>query len=179
MHYEIIVRQIDGSKIVNEKLIKEIEIKKPTNIIELGFRHCEQVDIISNIQDSYIRIQCQLLFDKYNICICPKCHGKTRKNGTHTAFFHSSLSDHKLKMQGYSCICGWQSKPTVHGEFGTNVHPDLIKIQATMGAKMPYKEAEGTLGEFNCSHRSVNNHVKIAEATNRIDTKQDKARRRN
>ena len=34
MHYEIIVRQIDGSKIVNEKLIKEIEIKKPTNIIE-------------------------------------------------------------------------------------------------------------------------------------------------
>jgi len=37
-----------------------------------------------------------------------------------------------------------------------------------MGARMPYKEAEGTLGEFNCSHRSVNNHVKIAEATNRI-----------
>ena len=29
-------KTIDGSKIVNEKLIKEIEIKKPTNIVN----HC-------------------------------------------------------------------------------------------------------------------------------------------
>ena len=108
----------------------------------------------------------KLLFNNYSTC--SKCHGKTRKNRTHPAFFHGSLSDRKLKIQGYSCSCGWQSKPTIHGEFGTNVHPDLIKIQATMGAKMPYKEAENTLGEFNCSHRSVNNHVKISEATNRV-----------
>jgi hypothetical protein len=33
---------------------------------------------------------------------------------------------------------------------------------------MPYKEAEVTIAEFNCRVRSVNNHVKIAEATNKI-----------
>lgn len=166
MHYEIIARQIENGKIVSEKLIKKVEVKKPESIIDIGFRHCEQVEIIGGIQDAYIPLQCKLLFDNYNIC--PKCQGKPRKNGTHTAFFHSSLSDHKLKMQGYSCICGWQSKPTIHGEFGTNVHPDLIKIQATLGAKMPYKEAETTIAEFNCSKRSVNNHVKIAEATHKV-----------
>lgn len=166
MNYEIIVRQVEEGKTISEKVIKEIKVNKPESIINVGFRHCEQVDIIGNIQDSYISLQCKLLLD--NNRLCPKCHGKTRKNGTHTAFFHSSLSDHKLKMQGYSCSCGWQSKPTIHGEFGTNVHPDLIKIQATMGAKMPYKEAENSLAEFNCSNRSANNHVKIAEATNKV-----------
>jgi hypothetical protein len=90
------------------------------------------------------------------------------KNGTHTVSFHSSLSDHKIKAQGYSCSCGWQSKPTIHGIFGSNVHPDLIKMQATLGAKMPYKDAQLAITEFNCSNRSVNNHVKIAEATNKI-----------
>ncbi len=48
------------------------------------------------------------------------------------------------------------------------MYPDLIKTQATLGAKMPYKEAEYTLAEFNCASRSVNNHIKIAEATNRV-----------
>lgn len=166
MHFEIVVREIEDNNIIKEKVIKKIEVKKPGSIIDIGFRHCEQIEIIGNIQDSYIPLQCKLLFD--NREICTKCQGRVRKNGTHAAFFHSSLSDHKLKVQGYSCSCGWQSKPTIYGEYGTNVHPDLVKIQATLGAKMPYKEAEEAIGEFNCNNRSVNNHVKIAEATNRI-----------
>ena len=111
-------------------------------------------------------MQCKLLLEYSNHC--PKCQGKIRKNGSHVALFHGSLSDHKLKTQGYSCSCGWQSKPTIHGKFGSNIHPDLVKIQATLGASMPYKEAEATIAEFNCRVRSVNNHVKIAEATNTI-----------
>lgn len=166
MRFEIIVRQIDNETIVNEKIIKKVEIKKPETILDIGFRHVEQIEIISNIQDSYIPNQCKLLFSGYETC--PKCQGKVRKNGHHVAFFHSSLSDHKLKTQSYSCGCGWQIQPTIHGEFGTNVHPDLIKIQSTLGAKMPYKEAESSLKEFNCSKRSVNNHVKISEATNNV-----------
>ena len=41
-------------------------------------------------------------------------------------------------------------------------------MQGILGAKMPYKEAEETLGKFSCQKRSVNNHVKIAEATNKV-----------
>ena len=41
-------------------------------------------------------------------------------------------------------------------------------MQAVLGAKMPYKEAEETLEKFSCQRRRVNNHVKIAEATNTV-----------
>ena len=166
MNFEIIVRQVENGVIINESLIKEIKVSKPKNIQEVGFRHEEQVRIIQNIQDAYLPLQCKLLFDLEDLC--PTCGNKIRKNGIHTVSFHSSLSDHKIKAQGYSCGCGWQSRPTIHGEFGTNVHPDLVKIQATLGAKMPYKDAQLAMNEFNCSNRSVNNHVKIAEATNRV-----------
>ena len=166
MNFEIIVRQVESGVIINESLIKEIKVNKPKNIQEVGFRHEEQVRIIQNIQDAYLPLQCKLLFDLEDLC--PTCGNKIRKNGIHTVSFHSSLSDHKIKAQGYSCGCGWQSRPTIHGEFGTNVHPDLVKIQATLGAKMPYKDAQLAMNEFNCSNRSVNNHVKIAEATNKI-----------
>jgi len=133
--------------------------------MEIGFRHSEQVSIISIIQDSYIPLQCKLLF---KLDVCPKCGNKPMNNGTQSVSFHSSLSDHKIKAQGYSCSCGWQSRPTIHGIFGSNVHPDIIKTQATLGAKMPYKDAQLAITEFNCSNRSVNNHVKIAEATNKV-----------
>ena len=33
---------------------------------------------------------------------------------------------------------------------------------------MPYKDAQLAITEFNCSNRTVNNHVKIAEATNKV-----------
>ena len=82
--------------------------------------------------------------------------------------YHSSLSDHKLRIQGYACRCGWQKRPTIHGEYGTSVHPNLTKMQGMLGAKMPYKEVEETLEKFNCQKRSANNHVKIAECTNMI-----------
>ena len=57
---------------------------------------------------------------------------------------------------------------TIHGEYGTSVHPDLTKMQGMLGAKMPYKEVEETLEKLNCQKRSANNHVKIAEYTNMI-----------
>lgn len=166
MNFEVIVRQIDNGVLISEKTIHELEVTKPANIIDIGFRHSEQIDIISSIQDSYIPLQCKLLLESTDSC--PKCEGRIRKNGSHIALFHASLSDHKLQAQGYSCSCGWQSKPTIHGKFGSNIHPDLVKTQATLGAAMPYKEAESTIAEFNCRIRSVNNHVKIAEATNKI-----------
>lgn len=166
MNFEIIIRQIDNGAVINESLIKEIEVSAPKSIMDIGFRHSEQVSIIRDIQDTYIPLQCKLLFDANNTC--PKCGHKARRNGKHMVSFHASLSDHKITAQGYSCGCGWQTRPTIHGLFGSNVHPDLVKTQATLGAKMPYKDAQLAITEFNCSNRSVNNHVKIAEATNRV-----------
>ncbi len=165
MHFEIIVRHVDGGNIISEKLIKEIEIKKPESIIDIGFRHAEQVKImeISRIHTYQFRRSYYL-----RVMVFVLNAGVRLKKWYSRSIFHSALSDHKLTSQGYSCSCGWQSKSTIHGIFDTNVYPDLIKTQATLGAKMPYKEAEYTLAEFNCASRSVNNHIKIAEATNKV-----------
>lgn len=133
--------------------------------MEVGFRHSEQISIIDEIQNKYIPLQCKLLLSE---SFCTRCGSKAMKNGSHNVSFHGSLSDHRIKAQGYSCNCGWYSRPTIHGIFGTNVRPDLIKTQATLGAKMQYKDAQLAITEFNCSNRTVNSHVKIAEATNKV-----------
>ena len=166
MDLEIIVRRREKGAVIEESIIKSVEIKKPTSLMEVGFNHAKQVSIIGELQNNYIPTQCSLLFEEDGVC--SRCGKKAMKNGKHTVSFHASLSDHRIKAQGYSCKCGWQSKPTIHGRFGSNVHPDLIKIQATLGSKMPYKDAQISLTKFSCSSRTVNNHVKIAEATNKI-----------
>ena len=129
MDLEIIVRKREKGEVIEESIIKSVEIKKPTSLKEIGFSHSEQVSIIRELQNNYIPKQCTLLFEEDGVC--GKCGKKAMKNGKHTVSFHASLSDHRIKEQGYSCKCGWQSKPTVHGRFGSNVHPDLIKILNT------------------------------------------------
>lgn len=166
MNFEIIVRKKEKGEVISEKLIREVEIKRAETILELGFRHKEQIEVIGAIQDEYLPMQVEKISEKYQNC--PKCEGKTKKNGMKYTDYHSSLSDHKLRIQGYACRCGWQKRPTIHGEYGTSVHPDLTKMQGMLGAKMPYKEAEETLEKLNCKKRSANNHVKIAECTNMI-----------
>ena len=166
MNFEIIVRKKEKGEVISEKLIKEVTIKRAETILELGFRHQEQIEIICSIQEEYVPLQADKISEKYQFC--PRCNGKTRKNGMQCTDYHSSLSDHKLKVQGHACRCGWQKRPTIHSEYGTSVHPDLTKMQAMLGAKMPYKEAEETLEKLSCQKRSANNHVKIAESTNTI-----------
>ena len=54
MNFEIIVRKKEKGEVVSEKLIKEVEIKRAETILELGFRHKEQIEIIGAIQDEYL-----------------------------------------------------------------------------------------------------------------------------
>ena len=71
--------------------------------MDVGFRHSEQISIIDEIQYKYIPLQCKLLLSESS---CPRCGSNLMKNGSHNVSFHASLSDHKIKAQGYSCNCG-------------------------------------------------------------------------
>lgn len=73
MNFEIIVSKKERGEIVSEKLIKEVEIKRAETILELGFRHKEQIDIIGAIQDEYLPMQVEKISEKYQNC--PKCEG--------------------------------------------------------------------------------------------------------
>jgi hypothetical protein len=44
----------EQGKVVSKVVVIEKEISKPEEIIDIGFRHSEQVDILKSIQDEYI-----------------------------------------------------------------------------------------------------------------------------
>ena len=46
MNFGIIVSKKEKGEVVSEKLIKEVEIKRAETILELGFRHKEQIEIM-------------------------------------------------------------------------------------------------------------------------------------
>ncbi len=64
MDFEIIVRKKEKGEVVSERLIKKVEIKRAETILELGFRHKEQIGIIGAIQDEYIPLQVEKISEK-------------------------------------------------------------------------------------------------------------------
>jgi len=52
--------------------------------------------------------------------------------------------------------------------FGTDTHPDLVKLQCEQGALHSYREAQDNLEKLNCQRRSVNNHVQIQHIANSV-----------
>lgn len=111
---------------------------------------------------------------------CPNCGQKIKKNGYTKSQFHAVFSDHTLRVQKHRCSnsdCDWQSFPTITCTFGTNIHPDLAKLQCAQGALYSYREAQSNLEKLNCHHRSINNHNQIQQITNKVGTQLDKANR--
>ena len=49
MNFKIVVRQVEKGKVIKESLIKEIQVSEPKSIMDIGFRHSEQVSIISSL----------------------------------------------------------------------------------------------------------------------------------
>ena len=52
--------------------------------------------------------------------------------------------------------------------FGTDTHPDLVKMQCEQGAVHSYRDAQDHLDKLNCQRRSANNHVQIQRITNQV-----------
>ncbi|WP_407920625.1 hypothetical protein, partial [Facilibium subflavum] len=58
----------EQGKVVSKVVVIEKEISKPEEIIDIGFRHSEQVDILKSIQDEYISQQSIDLKDELDAC---------------------------------------------------------------------------------------------------------------
>jgi hypothetical protein len=141
-------------------------------------RHSEQISLLSKIQNALLAEQSVLIDLGYDHC--PNCGQKIKKNGHTQSQFHAVFSDHTLRVQKHRCNnpnCDWQSFPTITSAFGTNIHPDLAKLQCEQGALYSYREAQTNLEKLNCYHRSVNNHNQIKQITNKVGTQLDKANR--
>jgi len=65
--------------------------------------------------------------------------------------FHAVFSDHELQIQKHRCNnqVSLAKVPTVTSMFGTNIHPDLAKLQCEQGALFSYREAQSNLDKLN------------------------------
>lgn len=173
MDYElrIIVEKVavSSQEAVKRDTIKIYDIQQPLSILDLGLRHSEQISLLSKVQNAILAEQSVLI--DFGVKVCPKCGQKLRKNGSQNSDFHAVFSDRKLRLQRHCCSnadCNWQGASTVQSFFGTNIHPDLAKLQCEQGALYSYREAEQNLGKLNCQPRSVNNHAQVKRITNQV-----------
>ena len=173
MDYEfrVIVEKVSvaSRKVVKRDTIKIYNITQPQSILDLGLRHQEQISLLSKIQSALLAEQSPLIDLGYDAC--PKCGQKIGKNGFKESNFHAVFSDHKLRIQQHRCKnpeCNWQSGPTATSVFGTDIHPDLAKLQCEQGALHSYRDAADNLEKLNAQRRRINNHDRVKIMTNQL-----------
>lgn len=173
MDYEfrVVVEKVSISSqdVIKRDTVKIYDINQPKSILDLGLRHEEQISLLSKVQNALLAEQSVLI--DFNYDACPNCGGKIKKNGFMNSKFHAVFSDHKLRIQKHRCNnsdCTWQSTPTTATVFGTDIHPDLAKLQCEQGALFSYREAQTNLEKVNTTRRSVNNHTRIKTITNQV-----------
>lgn len=173
MDYEfrVVVEKVSiaSQEVVKRDPVKIYDINPPKSILELGLRHKEQISLLEKVQNALLAEQSALIDLKYDAC--PNCSQQLKKNGFMQSQFHAVFSDHKLRIQKHRCNnpdCNWQSTPTTTTVFGTDIHPDLAKLQCEQGALYSYREAQTNLEKVNTAQRSVNNHTRIKSITNQV-----------
>ena len=173
MEYElrVIVEKVavSSQEVVKRETITTYEITAPASILDLGLRHAEQIALLEKMQNVLLEAQAVLIDLGYERC--PNCGQKIKKNGYTHSQFHAVFSDHQVRLQKHRCShldCRWQRLPTIPSVFGTNIHPDLAKLQCEQGALYSYREAERNLEKVNGHHRGVNNHTQVKRMTNKV-----------
>ena len=139
MDYEfrVIVEKVSvtSQEVVKRDTVKIYDIQQPKSILDLGLRHEAQISLLGKVQNALLAEQSALIDLGYDAC--PQCGQKIKKNGFMNSNFHAVLSDHKIRIQKHRCNnpeCNWQSTPTTTTVFGTDIHPDLAKLQCEQGA---------------------------------------------
>lgn len=160
---------VSSQEVVKRDTIKVYDIQAPKLISDLGLSHGEQISLLKKVQNALLAEQ-SILIDT-GVDVCPSCGEKLKKFGYKESDFHAVFSDHKLRLQKHICSdaeCRWQSSPSIKALFGTNIHPDLAKLQCEQGALYSYREAEQNLEKLNCEPRRVNNHTQVKRITNKV-----------
>lgn len=167
---QVAVEKIDHSgSVVKRKIVAFKNIQKPEDILDLGLRHTDQINILKEIQDEVLEAQIQHLNDSVNYC--PNCGTKLAKKGYTKSEFNAIFTDHKVPCSRKLCSkCNFKSIPSVRSIFGTQIHPDLAKVQVELSGKVPYRSAQEILNKMVNQKRKVNNHNGLKNLTESVGT---------
>jgi len=150
---------VETDTILEESPLFNKVAERPKDLDQLGFTHQEQITILQHSQAQILALQEELI--NSHALLCPNCGKKTRKRGKFTCDFHAILTDHKIQLQRTICACGWTSKISIDGTYGSALHPDLVALQSMTGAQMSFQKAESCLERLCCSKRPINNHSRL------------------
>lgn len=157
----------EESNCIKRQSVHTKNVIAASSLLDLGYRHQEQIDILQSIQDALLSEQSPTVGK--NFTECPSCHSKVIKKGAVASDFHSVFTDHKIKIRRQYCSqCNWKNIPSIYSLFGTAVHPDLSKLQCESGAKSTYREASEELNKLSNGLRRVNNHVRINQTCDKV-----------
>jgi len=153
-HYDTTTGIILSSRIIDDR-----EVKKPVDMVDLGYLHKEQINILLLLQDFKLNHQADLL--NSNDVKCPKCSSKTYKYGVRKSKLHAALTDHEVSIQRIRCTCGWISESTVEGIYGSSIHPELLEKQLKQSSEHSYRKAQTSLNAESVEKRAINNTERL------------------
>ena len=157
-----------SGKIIKRTVITEKTIIDPKKIDDMGYNQEEQIDLLQNTQDQYLLEMSTVMTENKD---CPKCGSRTFKFGAVNSEFNSVYTDHKLRICGLKCSnkdCNWLHRKTIYGEYGSKLHPDLVRKQSVTGSLTSYREAQTILDAESGKARRVNNNYSIKNTVERV-----------
>jgi len=162
-YYRIVFQEYDSQPeaINQENIILEGMVVAPSNCLDFGIRHGQQMALIQNAQDKILKLQAgEVTFDSDKCSKCPD--GILKKHGFKESWFYDVFSDHRVKLPKRRCDkCNHVDASTVIGLLGKALSGELIKIQSELGAEHSYRESETLFNQFSHKNRRINNHEKI------------------
>lgn len=153
--------------VIDKAIVSTKDVDRPQSIIDLGFRHDEQIQLLHEIQRELLNEQSVFLRDHRDTC--PRCGSVLKKKGLNRSDFYAVFTDHKVATQRLVCPhCRWSSIPSVSSLFGTSMHPDLTKLQTEMGATHSFRQAQSNLNMIVNRRRKANHHHGIKQRVESI-----------
>ena len=162
-HYRIVFEEYDvqPEPVDQENILLEGEVIAPSNCLDFGMRHEQQMDLIQKAQDRILKLQASEVI--FNDNSCSKCKvGTLKKYGFKESWFYDVFSDHRVKLPKRRCDnCKHVEASTVVGMLGKALSGELIKLQTELGAQHSYRESANLFDKFSHKKRRINNHEKI------------------
>ena len=166
--YRIIIQKEQNNGTFDSgDVVYEGEYTHPSTLMQLGLRHATQINILSALQESILKSQSVDLQE--SIQYCPNCGYEVIRNGTNHSTFNAVFTDHKIPVHRLKCThCHWNSVPSIKSLFGSQLHPDLVKLQCEHGSKESYSVAQTTLNAMCAGKRSVNNAMSLRKVVEMV-----------
>ena len=145
----------------SKEIIMNGLIEKPVDVFNFGLSHGDQIKLLHDCLDAFLKEQIALIYSEPQYC--PKCKDiKLSRNGKRVSDYHDVFTDHKLEICRMRCPdCKFESGSTIQSVLGNSMSADLIKLQSELGATHTYRESEELFSVFSVAKRSINNHDRI------------------